>query len=431
METKNHFIKNFNQLATSKERKLALEIVETGFAALDTTRIIENNFNIKDGILKIKCHTFDLTDFKNIYLIGLGKCACDAALAIKTKLGKLIKAGVVIDIKSPSDYNNSAIKFFKGTHPKPSIENVKASEAIVKLSESITGDDLVLIIVSGGGSALLCSSEKEYEAGRKIYETFLSVGGTIDELNTLRKHISDLKGGGLAKRFFPATLVSLIFSDVPSGNVDQVASGPTFKDRTTLEDVNKILEKYQLTDLKNKIEFFETPKDDQYFEKSYYILMASNVEALNAMRDKAIEFKLDPKIISVNISDKVEDAARMFTKKLNNNEVLLGGGEVKVALPADVQGKGGRNCHLTLEAAQYLQNGAVFISVASDGMDNSEAAGAIADFNTLKKISEQRLDYQKEKNNFNSFNVFKAINDLIVTEPTGSNVADLMVALHI
>jgi glycerate-2-kinase len=431
MINQSHIIKNFHELATSKAREIALSIAEYGIKAINTSKIIENNFNINGNILKIKDHNFDLSDFENIYLIGFGKAACDASLAIEEKLGSLLKSGVIIDIKS-GKANNPNLKIFQGTHPKSSFKNVEATGNIIKLAKLVSEKDLVLIIVSGGGSALLCSSEKECDSSIKIYEDFLSAGGTIEELNILRKHSSDLKGGGLSKLFYPATLVSLIFSDVVSGDISYVASGPTFKDSTTLEDVNKILEKYNLNHLKREIKFFETPKDDKYFEKSYYILMSSNVDALYAMRQRAASFNLTPKIISTKILDNVEDVARIFTKNLKSGEVLLGGGEPKISVPKQNKGLGGRNCHLALEAAQYLSEneGAIFISIASDGLDNSDASGAIVDASTIKKIS-AKFNYEKEKENFNSYVVFKEIEDLIFTGPTGSNVADLMLSLKL
>lgn len=424
----NHIIKNFANLANTKEREVALEIIEAGLLAINTSEVIQKHFLVEGNILKIKNQTFDLRDFKNIYLVGFGKCALDATLAIEKKIGNLIKFGVIIDIKNGAT-KNPAIKVFTGSHPKPTIDNIKATQNVIELSKLVTSEDLILIIVSGGGSALLCASENECDANGKIYDEFLKAGGTINELNILRKHVSDLKGGGLSKLFYPATLVSLIFSDIPSGDIAEVASGPTFKDRTTLEDVKKILDKYNLDNLRKEIKFIETPKEDKYFEKNIYILMLSNVDAVNAMSDKAINLKFKPRIISTNISYNIESVARIFNENLNNNEVMIGAGEPKISIPQNIKvGIGGRNCHLALEAAQYIKNNSVFISLASDGIDNSDAAGAIVDATSFKKISE-KFDYQKEKNSFNSYSVFKEINGLIFTGPTGTNVSDIMMSI--
>ncbi len=425
-----HIIKNFSTLESTMERRYALDIVEAGLKSINTESIIEKNVKIQGDILKIKDHTFDLRDFKNIYLIGFGKCASDASIALEKKIGPMIKLGAIIDVKDAKAQNPS-IKIFKGTHPQPSLINVKASLSIKRIAQQVKQEDLVLAIVSGGGSALLCSNEKECEAGQKIYKAFLKTNGTIDELNILRKHTSDLKGGGLAKLFYPATIVSLIFSDVPSGKVEQVASGPTFYDETYLSDVEAILNKYNLNYLKDEVEFIETPKEKDYFEHCVYILMCSNVDAVNAMQVKARNLNFKPKIISSTILDSIEEVAKLFTENLNAGEALIGAGEPRVIVDrAKRIGKGGRNCHLALLAANYLIYGGTFISIASDGIDNSDAAGAIVDKDTKKKIA-TKFNYEEEIANFNSYTVFKEINDLIFTGPTGANVSDLMISLKL
>ncbi|MFA6510252.1 MAG: glycerate-2-kinase family protein [Candidatus Paceibacterota bacterium] len=253
-------IKNFENLATTENRKLALLVAEAGLDALDTGRVIASSVTLNGNILQIQGESFDLSKFKNIKVVGFGKASCTAALALEKILGSRIGGGAVIGLeKNKCEY----VETFAGTHPKPSAPNILAGQKIFELVKNSTIDDLIIALVSGGGSALLCSSAKESEQGIKLYESFLKTGKTISVLNTVRKHLSILKGGGLAEIAYPATVIGLIFSDVPGDNFGDVASGPTYKDVSTVADAEKIIADNNLGDF----DLMETPKDDKYFEK--------------------------------------------------------------------------------------------------------------------------------------------------------------------
>src|SRR3972149_4750962 len=231
------WIKNFDELATSKERKIALQIAEAGFEAISTRDVIANSIKLKNNILSVKDHKFDLGKFKKIKVIGFGKASCEAASALEDILGDKIKEGAVIGLqKVTCEY----IETFAGSHPRPSTQNIEAGQKILAIAENSTENDLVIVIVSGGGSALLCVDQVECEQGQRLYDSFLKTGKTISVLNTVRKHISSLKGGGLAKVLYPAAVISLIFSDVPGDKFEDVASGPTYKDETTIAEAQKI-----------------------------------------------------------------------------------------------------------------------------------------------------------------------------------------------
>jgi len=234
----NNYIKNYNDLATNKSRKAVLDIVEAGYDAIDTKAVIKNSMQLDGTILTICDTSYDLADYEKVYIVGAGKIACQAAIEIENILQKFISGGAVIGIKEKVC---QTIATYAGTHPIPSKQNCAASEHIMEVSKKAGVNDLVIVIIGGGGSALLCSSIEEYKQDKKLYESFLSAGGTIEELNTVRKHLSKLKGGGLAKILHPATVVGLIFSDIPGDNYGAVASGPTYFDETVIADAQEVI----------------------------------------------------------------------------------------------------------------------------------------------------------------------------------------------
>lgn len=423
-----HPIKNYSLLATSSARKIALDIAETGLRAISTEEIIKQNLKLDGNVLKVKNHFFDLGKFRKVCVIGFGKASCDAILAINNILQSRISAGIAIDIRTVY-CDNPNIKIYKGSHPKPTADNYLATQEILDLSKQTSKDTFIICIVSGGGSALLCADEKECSVSNLIYDQFLKTGGTITQLNTLRKHTSILKGGGLAKLFYPATIVGLIFSDIPGGEVENVASGPTYLDQTTVFDVKKMIAKYNLKALET-FTYSETPKEGKYFENVTNILLVSNHQAIEAMAERAKKLNFTCQILSESVGDQISLVASIFNSNLKPNQIRLGGGEPLVKAYPGKFGKGGRNTQLVLESIPYLLKNQVFISIASDGVDNSDAAGAIADYESLKKINSSGLNLEEQKNALDSYPVFEKIGDLIKTGPTGANVADLMISLR-
>ena len=253
-----NWIKNIDNLADTPQKKIMFELVNAMFNSIDTEKVIENHVAVNQNILSINGQTFDLSRYNRIRVIAFGKASCEAAGTLEKILDNRIHEGIIIDIK---ETKCKIIESFVGTHPRPSMANVTATKNILEFAKDTNDKDLVLVAVSGGGSALLCSSEDECNQGQKLYDDFLRSGGTIKELNIVRKHISTLKGGGLAKLFYPATIIGLIFCDISGGHYDQVASGPTFKDITTIDDARKIIDKYKL----GGFSLIETPKEDIYF----------------------------------------------------------------------------------------------------------------------------------------------------------------------
>ena len=272
-----NLIKNIEELSTSPLRKEALEIINSGLSAVDTQKVLKENITLNGDILTIKNNVFDLNNFDRLIFIGLGKAASEAALFFDSTLGSKINQGVVLDLK---EVNCQYIKSYETDHPRPSAKNIVASQKIVDLANNISEKDLVIIVVSGGGSAMLCWPAEECEQSINLYDSFLKTGGNIEELNTIRKHTSQIKGGGLVKLFYPAKIISLIFSDIPGENYNKVASGPTFLDESSVEDAQNILNKYQITNIRLN----ETTKEKKYLTNVININFISNKTALEKMK---------------------------------------------------------------------------------------------------------------------------------------------------
>ncbi len=418
-----NWIKNFEDLATTEDRKIALQIVEAGLSAIDTEEIISKSLQLDGDNLTIAGEKFDLSKFKRVKVVGFGKASMQIAKALEGILGSKITSGAVVGLQTVSlDH----IESFAGTHPVPSKGNLIAGEKIYKILKDGSEEDLVIVLVSGGGSALLCYPESECVDGARLYNTFLAAGKTIKEINTVRKHLSMLKGGGLAKLAYPATVVGLIFSDVPGDDFAQVASGPTYKDASTVDMARQIISENNL----GNFDLIETPKDDKYFEKVHNFVLVSNTTALEAMRERAEELGLKTKTISHDLYDEINVVIRKIFSSKETDSVILAGGEPSIKVK-DQKGQGGRNLHMALEVVgkRIIDSDSVFISFASDGMDNSDMAGAIVDKTTMDKVSALHLDAEDYLRRFDSYGFFKQTGDMLQTGPTDSNVSDLMLLL--
>jgi glycerate-2-kinase len=441
-------IKNFDELATTQNRKMALGLIEAGLEAINTQEVIKNKIKLENNILLISGESFDLNKFKNIKVVGFGKSSLEAALALEEILGSRISSGAVVGLEK---VDLKYVETFAGTHPRPSEVNIPAGKKIYEIIKDSSEEDLIIVLVSGGGSALLCYQESECVQGLALYDSFLKSGKTIAEINTVRKHLSLLKGGGLAKVAYPATVIGLIFSDVPGDSFENVASGPTYKDTTTIADAKKIVDENNL----GEFELTETPKEDKYFEKVYNFVLVSNKTAVEAMAKKAQEFNLEANIISTELYDEVGEAIKkIFSLKNKTNEAFsqvlgspgpypgqtiqkrfigfinLAAGEPSIVVPKN-GGQGGRNLHMGLEAInnKIINDDSVFISFASDGMDNSDVAGAIVDKSVIEKAEKLGLSAEDYLARFDSYNFFQKTGDTIITGRTGANVADLMILL--
>ncbi|MEE8131490.1 MAG: DUF4147 domain-containing protein [Candidatus Paceibacterota bacterium] len=435
---------NKKELSRTPLREKALLIAEAGYDAIDIEKAVSQKIKFQNNKLSIakgitgEYLEFDLSDYKKVFLIGIGKGSSLAVMTlagILAPLGSRFSGGIALDIKIPnkSQSSNSKIEFLTGTHPIPSKQNIEATQKIIKLVKSLDENDLLIAFICGGGSALFCCSEQESEESALAIKFLTKAGADIFELNTIRKHLSECKGGGLAKTAYPATVISLIASDVCGNDLSIIASGPTVFDETTKKDAEKVLQKYEL-DL-NQFHLSETPKDKKYFEKVKNILFVCNQDAISAMVEKAKEIGFEPRIYSLELRGEAKDVLIPMIKEVKSGEAILAGGETTITLGSGPTGKGGRNMESVLGAItnfqEVLPHGVVALSMASDGRDNTEAAGAIVDASTQEKTKELGLSPEEFLENHSSFNFFEKTGDLIFTDQKSFNIADLMVILKI
>lgn len=422
-------IKNFDQLATTALRRDALAILEVGYESVDTARVIRDEVEMKGEDICIKGRNICLTDHERVFFVGIGKCAVDASLVFEELLGERIEDGIILDVKSGIF---KRMRSFVGTHPFGTPGNVTQTKEIVKMLQGVTERDLVLMVISGGGSSLLClPHDINCETLQSITEALWKHGATITEVNTVRKHLSDILGGQLAKAAYPATVISFIFSDVPGDDMSIVASGPTVRDTTTIEDAEYILAKYDvLTQCKlPNCELVETPKEQKYFDRVLNLLLVTNKRALVAMEEKATMLGYHTEVKDMGLSGIAAVLGKEFASApMPPQTCWLYGGETTVEIRGE--GEGGRNQEFALAAVPDIPDDRVIVAAASDGWDNTDAAGAICDAGDRKRAREKIRDPEKFLANNDSYHFWKEAGGLIMTGRTGINVADFYIIIN-
>lgn len=432
-------IQNADTLGTTPLRRDALQILDAGYTAIMTTSAIRSQFRLEGETLKItsaagvdgKTREVEiyLPQYRRVLVVAIGKCAFDAGKEIEEILGDRITAGVVLDVRG------GVLKYLRseiGTHPFPSEKNKEVTESIVAMLKDTTAEDLILAVISGGGSSLLClPHDIKCEKLTEITKQLMEKGADIHELNTVRKHLSEVQGGNLAKLAYPAKVVSLIFSDVAGNDIATIASGPTVMDTTVAMDAAEILSKYDIMKLCElpHCEILETPKEGKYFENVENILFVTNDAALFAMGKKAEELGYAPVICSNCATGEAgEFGKKLASEKYVGKGCSLYGGETTVTV-AHSEGKGGRNQEVVLGALPYLPENTVIIAAASDGWDNTEVAGALGD-KTLYEESKSLGVNTEEYTHGRSYEFFSKVGDgHITTDRTGANVADFYFVL--
>ena len=319
------WITNSDALNTSPLRRDALSIAEAAYTAIDTDSIIRSRIILSGSVLTVEGRAYDLSAFSRIKVLGFGKASCKAVQTLETILRERISEGVAIDVH-PGVCDIVSVE--KGTHPRPSPGNVVATEKIVNMAKDKSDNELYIVVVSGGGSSLLCWPIEECEQGGRLYDDFKRAGGTIDEINTVRKHISGVKGGGLAALLYPATVIGLVFCDVPGDYFEDVASGPTYYDESTVADAQAVLDRYGLSGYKLN----ETPKDRKFFERVRNVAVVSNTVALDAMAAEAN--RLGYKVVNVGKSlyEHPRELIKRMYGELRDSTAVIAGGEPSYAV---------------------------------------------------------------------------------------------------
>ncbi len=365
-----------------KQAAKALQIVEAGIQAVE----------VKKAIKKAKLPK--LAGFENVYAIGFGKASAAMAEALEKRAGKRIATGAVVSVRKAK---TKRIQPFIGTHPFPSKKNVDAAKKILAIAEKAGSNDLVIALVSGGGSALLALPAKPVciRALKKTNELLIKSKATINEINCVRKHLSGIKGGLLAKAAYPASLHALIVSDVVGDDLQTIASGPTTGDKSTFRQAVAVLKKHRIwrkvpSNARQRLAnganglVPETPKpNDRIFKKVRNIILLNNVVALKAMQKKAKKLGFNSVIYSSTVQGEAKKVGKKLVRiaaKKKKPVALLAAGETTVKVIG--RGKGGRNQEMVLGCLPELEKlgKGIFVSIGTDGIDGkSRAAGAIAD----------------------------------------------------
>jgi len=428
---------NAKQLATTPLRKDALRILNAGYEAIDIRKLVQRKFRRTKGTLCIedvnqKCIYVDLADFNRIFVVGIGKGSAVATKTLADILGQQLTRAIALDV-APLRIKNSRCAVLTGTHPFPSEKNVRATKKIIDLAKNLTEKDAVFFFICGGGSALAMGSREEFHSVSRATHALMAGGADILELNTVRKHLSAIKGGGLARLCYPATVFSLVASDVLGNDVSMVASGLLARDRTTKDSAVRILKKYGL----NPRQFFlrETPKDKKFFKKVTSILIASNADAAVAMEHEARRLGFKPRIRSLVIRGEARTLFAPFLRTIKRGEAVIAAGETTVTLQKSEGSprrrvKGGRNQEAVLGALSLLPRSVLIASLASDGRDNTDAAGAMADGATVKKAKEKNLDAREFLGTHDSYPFFLETRGLVFADQRGFNIADFMLVLR-
>ena len=439
------------------KRKKLYSIFHAGVEAVNPYRLVLEAVRLDDRSLKIENISYDLNHFKNIIVIGGGKATAPMAQAIESILGRFITDGRII-VKYGHAAKLKRIKVMEASHPVPDEAGVKGTEEIIRMLKQADEDTLVICLISGGASALLVSPADSITLGDKkiVTELLLNAGASIDELNTVRKHLSQVKGGRLARIASPATVVSLILSDVIGDRLDVIASGPTVPDPTTFQNAMAAIEKYSLKDrlpakvlkllmqgVKRKIK--DTPKGaESFFKKTKAVVIGSLKHAVASAREKAISLGFSAEVVTDELRGEARDAARYLAARAVEVQnslskgakpcCLISGGETTVTVKGN--GLGGRNQELALSFAMEIEGikGIAMLSAGTDGIDGpTDAAGAIVDGNTTALAREFDIIPEIYLENNNSYNFFKRLDSVskrsyhLITGPTGTNVMDMQI----
>lgn len=439
--------KNYNQLVANgqtpelkKKRKDVLDILTVALESANPYHAVTRVFDNDQIVFEDK--TIDLSCFEHIYLVGFGKASVGMTQAVCDSV--TVSRCVVVTNDSSAKVTNERIDVVVGGHPMPNTGSILGAEKILEVVNMCGEHDCLIVLVSGGGSALLCKPRICLEDLQETTDLLLRSGADINEINTIRKHLSYVKGGQLVKHV-KGVVVSLIISDIVGDPLEFIASGPTSPDSTTFSDAKEVLEKYDLwekipTEVKNVIELGisgnidETPKrDDPAFDNVFNFIVANNEIACKAAEVKATEIGYKAMLLTTSLTGEAKDVGRYLTDKANNYRtedgdfVFISGGETTVTVKGN--GRGGRNQELVLGSVESIAGSdLVLASFATDGIDGkSDAAGAIADGFTLSRADKKRLD----PNNFllenNSYEFFLELDDLFMTGSSGTNVMDIQV----
>jgi hydroxypyruvate reductase len=448
----------------------ALEaIFRAGVARVDPETLIEDCLRLEGQTLTVdtgeKRQSYDLSRFARVAVIGFGKATARMAKAVENILGDRIDEGV-ISVKYGHTEKLSRIRTVEAGHPVPDENGIQAARQIAEMARRADDATLVITLISGGGSALIPYPWSGRAEGGEIRLTLsqkqavtgvlLGCGAVINEINCLRKHLSQIKGGRLAQVLHPATSLNLILSDVVGDRLDAIASGPATWDRTTFSDAARIVAKYDIEEklpepVRRVLSLGEagaipdTPKKgDPVFDRVANLLVGTNYQSLQAAARKAEAIGFSPVILSSQIIGEAREVAKVYCgigkdarrKGLFGRRplCLIGGGETTVTLKGS--GKGGRNQEMALSFLAEIEQdpaaaeGLYFLAASTDGNDGpTDAAGAFACREVLQNAGDQGLRITDALKNNDAYSFFEAVGRLLKTGPTNTNVCDIQLLI--
>ena len=431
-------------------KELFIKIFKKSVESVYPENLFRDNLNLENETLEIKDLSLNLNNYDRIKVISVGKAAYPMTEALYNILGNRIESGISINLKKVEKPLKN-IEIVYGSHPYPDEKSLYAGKKIIEFTKRIKEKDLVFFLISGGASALMTLPVNgiSLEEMRKTTKIVMNAGANIKELNTIRKHLSSLKGGKLAKLIYPAKLITIAISDVQDDDPEDIGSGPTVPDPTSFYDCIKIIGKYGLENkipakvfsflkdgAKGKHEETEKP-DSDVFKNSYIFILGNTLYALKKAENLFKKEGFKTLILTSNDSGEAKEIAKLYSaiiKEIKNSlnpvsppVVLLTGGELTVNVKGN--GKGGRNTEIILAMLIELQRfdgDFVLLSGGTDGIDGpTDAAGAVVDSKIYEKIKERNLNSQEYLNNNDSYTFFKKTDSLIITGPTNTNVRDL------
>ena len=431
----------------------AREIFAAGVKSADPFAAVTRSVQLRNDRLRVGKQSYDLSAIRNIFIAGCGKAAARMALALQNLLGERMCGGIIV-VKYGYPLPLEKIEVIEAGHPIPDKAGQRGARQVMDLARRCSHEDLLFFLVSGGGSALLpCPSRGlSLEDKQRTTEALLKSGATIEEVNAVRKHISQIKGGRLAQLAAPARLISLVLSDVIDDSLEAIASGPTAPDRSTYADCVKIIQRYDLggripatvvdileRGVKGRVA--ETLKpSNSIFRNVQNLIVGNNRLALAAARQHAAALGYHTWVLSDSMEGESRTVARSYcalvkeivrtNKPVERPACVLSGGETTVTVRGD--GLGGRNQEFALAAAIESDglDGVVVLSGGTDGTDGpTEAAGGIIDGSTLTRGRAKNLDPQTFLARNDSYHFLRATDDLLITGPTFTNVMDLQIAL--
>ena len=434
-------------------RREAAQILDQALRAADPRPAIARTLRVEGDALVVAETTHPLPSHGRVIVVGAGKAGAAMAQAVEDILGDRVTAGVVA-VKTGHIAPLRRIRLREAGHPLPDNAGRAAAEEILTLLTGLTPDDLVLCLISGGGSALLPLPHPGLTLPDMMRTTdlLLRSGADITEMNTVRKHLSRIAGGQLARAAAPARLVTLVVSDIVGSPLDAIASGPTVPDPTTYADALGILEKYRLTDQVPPAVLAalrrgeagtlpETPKPgDPAFAHTQVVIVLDNAAATRAAHRAAADLGFHTLLLSTSIEGEAREVGRVLAgiareiaatdHPVPRPACIVAGGETTVTVTGS--GRGGRNQEVALGAARPLDGlpDVLVVSFATDGTDGpTDAAGAVADGTTLARAKAKGLDPNRHLAMNDAYSLLDALGDLIRTGPTNTNVSDVMLIL--